>query len=194
MKETSVSDDGSRQSSVINVKQIDVDAMTGIEYEEIVHSIQFKGMILVILNDKKYINEAAIKKGPPLIYTKQEDEEATRELNKGFFFPTPKIVPTRKPDIAPICIVKIEYIGGVLLDTPLLCLFDSRSTGTLVNRQCLPPGAFLHQSAEKVVTTMANGTFDTSKTVHLDHIQFPEFVNGRVCKGVGDARLFYSKE
>ena len=93
-EETSVSDDSSTQPSVIDVRQIDVDAMTGIEYEKIMHSVQFEGMILEIADDDEYINEAAIEKGPPLIYTEQDDDEAIRELNEGFFFPMPKTVRT----------------------------------------------------------------------------------------------------
>lgn len=171
------------------MKAVDIDGLTGIEYKKIIHSVNFEGMIIKtnIRDDDEYINEEAIVQGPPIMYTKEEGKLAMDELNDSFFIPTHKTTRQRNKDIAPICIVKIKYIGGVQLNQPLLCLFDSGSTGTLVNRRCLPPGAFINNNASRVITTTANGDFDSSKTIHLEHIQFPEFVNGRVCQGLGDA-------
>ena len=155
--------------------------MTGIEYEKILYSVQFEGMIIdtkITAEDNKSVNKAAIEQGSLLIYTQEEDDEAMEELNNRFFFPMPKTIRKQKDDITHICLMKIKYIGGVQLDCPLLCLFNSRSTGTLVNRCCLLSGVLINQGKERVVTTTANNIFDTSKTVHLNCIQFPEFVNG----------------
>ena len=115
--DTTVSD-SCTQLSEIDVKAIDIDGLTGIEYEKIIHSVNFEGMIIEtnIQDDDEYINEEAIAQGPPIMYTEDEDALAMDELNDSFFIPTPKTTRHRNKDIAPICIVKIKYIGGVQLD------------------------------------------------------------------------------
>ena len=59
------------------------------------------------------------------------------------------------------------------------------------SNKCLPPGTQPMISKEKKITTTINGTFDTSLSVNLSDISFPEFVNGQTVDGV-EARLFDS--
>ena len=118
------------------------------------------------------------------------------EFNELMFIPTAKQVggsmaECMMNDIAPVCIVKINYIGGIRLDRPLVCLLDTGSTGTMIQNWCLPPGSRPMISKEKKITTTINGTFDTSLSVNLSDISLPEFVNGRTVDGV-EARLFDS--
>ena len=94
-------------------------------------------------------------------------------------------------DIVPVCIVKINYIKGIRLDRPLVCLLDTGSTGTMVQYQCLPPGATPRTSNEKRITTTINGSFDMSHSINLTDISLSEFVNGRTIDGI-NARLFDS--
>lgn len=148
-----------------------------------------------IIDNDQYINEDAIAMGPPIIYTEEEEEAMMKELKKGMFFPTPKTSQTTKTkqDLAPTCICKIKTIGSIPLDRPLVCLFETRSTGVMVNQRILPPICYINQTGQQVITTTANGQFDSTKMVQLDHIKFPKFINGRVCEGT-DARLFASEE
>ena len=115
----------------------------------------------------------------PIIYTEEEDDEMIREINEMMFIPTPKSNRTMKQtlqqDIAPVCIVRIKYIGGIWLDRPLICLLDTGSTGTMVQGRCLPPGARPNISKTKRITTTINGSFDTSLSVNLSDISLPEF-------------------
>ena len=95
-------------------------------------------------------------------------------------------------DIAPVCIVKVNYIGGRGLDRSLVCLLDTGSTGTMIQNRCLPPGSQPMISKEKKITTTINGTFDTSLSVNLSDISLPEFFSGRTVDSV-EARLFDSE-
>ena len=121
-------------------------------YTKIMHSIKYEGMYSEIIDDDEYVNEDAIAMGPPIIYTEEEEEAMMKELNDGMFFPTPKTSRTtkRQQDLAPICICKIKTIGGIPLDRPLICLFDTGSTGVMINRRVLPPGCFIDQRGERV--------------------------------------------
>ena len=115
------------------------------------------------------------------------DKYNVNELNKLFYFSTPKTVRKKDIDVAPICSVKIQMIGGMLLDKPLLCLLDTGSTNTVIQQRALPKGCSPIQSNWAVVTTMANGRFDTSLSVCLKSIVLPEFVNDRVVDGLKEA-------
>ena len=111
------------------------------------------------------------------------------------FIPMPKsnrsMKQTLQQDIAPDCIVRIKYIGGIRLERPLICLLNTGSTRTMVQEKCLPPGEKPNISKTKRITTTTNGSFDTSLSVNLSDISFLEFVNGRTVDGV-EARLFDS--
>ena len=98
---------------------------------------------------------------------------------------------TLQQDIAPDCIVRIKYIGGIRLERPLICLLNTGSTRTMVQEKCLPPGEKPNISKTKRITTTINGSFDTSLSVNLSDISLLEFVNGRMVDGV-KARLFDS--
>ena len=119
-----------------------------------------------------------------------------REFNETMYIPTPKansrlMKETMYQDIAPVCIVKVNCIGGIRLDRPLVCLLDTGSTGTMIQYRCLPPGATPMISNEKRITTTINGSFNTSQSIDVKDISLPEFVNGRTIDGI-NARLFDS--
>ena len=73
-------------------------------------------------------------------------------------------------NIAPVCMVKIHYIGGIRLDWPLVCLLETGSTGTMVQAWCLPPGAKPKVSNQKRITTIINGNFEKSLSVNLSDL------------------------
>ena len=58
-------------------------------------------------------------------------------------------------------------------------LFDSGTTNTMVNDQCLPFGTVPDIGASRSTKTV-NGTFNTSRTVSIKGIQFPEFANRKI--------------
>ena len=118
------------------------------------------------------------------------DEEDEQALHEAFvFIPTAKTVRFKNSDVAPIAMVRIKTINQIKVARPLVCLLDSGSTGTMIQTRALPPGVVPNISKQNRITTTANGSFDTSKSIALEHIQLPEFVNGRVVGGV-EARLF----
>ena len=105
------------------------------------------------------------------------------------FIPTSKAVQSKTSDVAPIAMVKVKTINKIQVDRPLVCLLDTDSTGTMIQARVLLPGVVPNISLENRITTTANGSFDTSKSVELKDIRLPEFVNGRVVGGV-EARIF----
>ena len=159
------------------------------QYEKIMHSIESEGFYAyeITENDDEVVFDETYN-------LSQKDEDDIRELNRSFFFPTPK---TKRQvrfvgDRTPMCIVKIKYIGGVRLARPLLCLLDTGASCTMIQRRSLPYGSVPRRSLKKQMTTTANGMFDSSESISLEHITLPEFVNGRVVDGIQDARLFDS--
>ena len=162
------------------------------EYKRIMHNINNEGVYTDYIFEEAHDDYTV-----PHIYTQEEDDEIMNEFNELMFIPTAKQVggsmtECMMNDIAPVCIVKINYIGGIRLDRPLVCLLDTGSTGTMIQNRCLPPGSQPMISKEKKITTTMNGTFDTSLSVNLSDISLPEFVNGRTVDGV-EARLFDSE-
>ena len=109
------------------------------------------------------------------------------------FIPTAKAARSKTSDVAPIAMVKMKTINKIQVDRPLVCLLDTGSTGTMIQARTLPPGVVPNISPEKRITTTANSSFDTSKSVELHNIQLPEFVNGRVVGGV-ETIFFHSPE
>ena len=161
------------------------------EYKRIMHNINNEGVYTDYIFEEVHDDYIV-----PNIFTQEEDDEIMKEFNESMWIPTPKQGGSRTEclmsDIAPVCIVKINYIGGIRLDRPLVCLLDTGSTGTMIQNRCLPPGSQPMISKEKKITTTINGTFDTSLSVNLSDISLPEFVNGRTVDGV-EARLFDSE-
>ena len=143
------------------------------EYSKIMKSIETEG----------FYSHDKIEENNPVVFelyenTKQDNDDID-EINRSFFFPTPKTVRQNKiNDLTPMCIVKIKSIGGVRLSRPLLCLLDTGASCTMIQRGALPYGCVSRRSLRKQMTTTANGTFDSSESVSLEHISLPEFVNG----------------
>ena len=161
-------------------------------YKRIMHNINNEGRYSDCIFQEEEHDDHTV----PTIYTQEEDDAIMKEFNETMYIPTPKanygsMKEATQQDIAPVCIVKINYIGGIRLDRPLVCLLDTGSTGTMVQYRCLPPGATPRTSNEKRITTTINGSFDTSQSIDLTDISLPEFVNGRTINGI-DARLFDS--
>ena len=94
-------------------------------------------------------------------------------------------------DLAPITILCCETIQGQYCNRPLVVLMDGGSSGTLLNRRCLPPGACPSRSERRQITTTASGSFDTSLSVTMRNVKLPEFSNGRRLEFV-TSRLFDS--
>ena len=88
--------------------------------------------------------------------------------------------------------MKIKSIGNTRLNRPLLCLLDTGSTGTLIQRRALPFGCTTRFLAVEQIMTTANGSFETLESVSLNLIKLPEFVNGSIVDRINDARLFDS--
>ena len=161
-------------------------------YKRIMHNINNEGRYSDCIFQEEEHDDHTV----PTIYTQEEDDAIMKEFNETMYIPTPKanygsMKQATQQDIAPVCIVKINYIGRIRLDRPLVCLLDTGSTGTMVQYRCLPPGATPRTSNEKRITTTINGSFDTSQSIDLTDISLPEFVNGRTIDGI-DARLFDS--
>ena len=158
------------------------------EYSKIMKSIETEGFYSY---DKIEENKPDVFE---LYENTEQDNEDIDEMNRSFFFPTPKTVRRNKiNDLTPMCIVKIKSIGGVRLSRPLLCLLDTGASCTMIQRRALPYGCVPRRSLRKQMTTTANGMFDSSESVSLEHISLPEFVNGRVVDGIAQARLFDSE-
>ena len=87
--------------------------------------------------------------------------------------------------------MQVKTVQQKELGRPFIILYDSGSDGILINTRAVPLGATPTFSANKQITTMANGTFDTPRSVWLDQIRLPEFTNSRCIKGV-QAKLFDS--
>jgi len=73
----------------------------------------------------------------------------------------------------------------------LIVFYDSGIDGTLINTRAVPLGATPAISVNAQITTTANRTFTMSRSVWLDQIRLPEFMNRRCIKGV-QAKLFDS--
>ena len=74
-----------------------------------------------------------------------EDEFLTEEdeqmLQEAFvFIPIAKAVSSKTSDMAPIAMVKVKTINKIQVTSPLICLLDTGSTGTMIQSRALPPG------------------------------------------------------
>ena len=143
-------------------------------------------------NNNEYVYEDPSHLSTEDEFLTEEDEQALQEA--FVFIPTAKNVWTNTNDVAPIAsIIKVKRINKIQVDRPLVCPLDTGSTGTMIQTRALPPSVVPTISTEKRITTIANGSFDTSKSVELRNIQLPEFVYGCVVGGV-ETRLFHSPE
>ena len=104
------------------------------EYARVMHNLMNEGVHSDFIFEETYDEHTV-----PIMYTEEEDNQIMNEMHEMMFIPTPKQQNKMNKDVAPVCIVKIQYIGGVRLDRPLICLLDTGSTGTMVQQRCLPP-------------------------------------------------------
>ena len=74
-----------------------------------------------------------------------------------------------------------KTIQKVLVTRPFIVLCDSGSTGTLINKRCLPFGVVEHKGVSKNIRTI-QGSFQSSRSVSLEQIKFPEFGNRTINK------------
>ena len=85
------------------------------DYKRIMHNINNEGNYTDYNFEEEHDDYTV-----PIIYTKEEDDKMIREINEMMFIPTPKsnrsMKQTLQQDIAPVCIVRIKYIGGIRLD------------------------------------------------------------------------------
>ena len=126
------------------------------EYKRIMHNINNEGCHTDYIFEEVHDDYVV-----PNIFTPEEDDEIMKEFNELTWIPTPKqggsMTECWMNDIAPVCIVKVNYIGGIRLDRPLVCLLDTGSTGTMFQNKCLPPGTRPMISKEKKIITTING-------------------------------------
>ena len=107
---------GSQYKESNKNNNINDDAMFASEdYRRIMHNINNEGNYTDYIFEEEHDNYTV-----PIIYTKEEDDKMIREINEMMFIPTPKsnrsMKQTLQQDIAPVCIVRIKYIGGIRLD------------------------------------------------------------------------------
>ena len=112
-----------------------------------------------------------------------------KDIDNNFIIPTPKR--TKRSRLAPIVLMNIKAINGVRLPRPLVGLCDSGSTGTLVKDSSLPYGCIPTITEHKQISTSTHGTYECDRVAYMEHIQLPEFVNGRSIQGV-TANVFHS--
>ena len=185
--------ENNNENKINNNNNINDDALfASEEYKQIMHNINKEGKYTNYIFQEVHDDHTV-----PNIYTPEGNNEIIREFNETMWIPTPthggSMTECLEKDIAPVCIVKIKYIGGIRLDQPLVCLLDTGSTSTMIQHRCLPPESQPIISKHKKITTTINGTFDTSLSANLPNISLPEFVNGQTVDGV-EARLFDSRK
>ena len=83
---------------------------------------------------------------------------------------------TRVFDVAPIVYATASHIQSVLPQRAFTVLLDSGSTNTLINKRSLPYGAVPFRAAARRTTTTM-GSFDSSSSVQLQEVKFPQFAN-----------------
>ena len=88
-------------------------------------------------------------------------------------------------------LLKIKAINSVQVAPSLIALYDSGSTGTLIEDTSLPFGAKPIIIDHVTVSTTTQGKHECNKTTFMEHIQLPGFVNGRSIEGL-QANVFHS--
>ena len=130
-----------------------------------------------------YANEFYVNKNEADGSFFEDSFVATREdLNNIFMIPTPKR--THRTRLTPVVLLKIKAINGVPVARPLIALCDSGSTGTLIKDTSLPFGAKPIITKHVTVSTTTQGKHECNETTFMEHIQLPEFVNGRSIEGL----------
>ena len=115
---------------------------------------------------------------------------ATQEdLNNIIMIPTPKH--TNHTKLTPVVLLKIKAINGVPVSRPLIALCDTCSTGTFIKDSSLPLSCKPVITDHVTVSTTTQGKHECNVTTFLEHIQLPEFVNGRSIEGL-QANTFHS--
>ena len=89
-------------------------------------------------------------------------------------------------------LLKIKAINSVQVAPSLIALYDSGSTGTLIEDTSLPFGAKPIIIDHVTVSTTTQGKHECNETTFMEHIQLPKFVNGRSIEGL-QANVFPSK-
>ena len=92
-------------------------------------------------------------------------EEDEHELHEAFvFIPIAKTIQAKtSSDVAQITMVNVKTINKIQADRPLVCLFNTGSTETMIQSRALPPGIVSYISLDKRIATTSNGSFNTSR-------------------------------
>ena len=109
---------------------------------------------------------------------KEEEEIVNEEKEEGLIFnnvPTPKTKTTKPEGIVPSSVMVCRAIQGKESGQLLRILFDSGSTNTLINSNCLPNGATPSLMGESLNCNTAAGPLKVNREVYLEHIMLPEF-------------------
>ena len=78
-------------------------------------------------------------------------------------------------DKTPVTLMKITLIGEFILNQPLVVLFDSGTSATMINRQTISHFSNIKRTQDRLFTTTENGDMDTSKYVLINRIELLEF-------------------
>ena len=114
---------------------------------------------------------------------------ATREdLKNILMIPTPKRTDCTR--LTPVGLIKA--INGIPLTRFLIALCDSGSTGTLIKDSSLPFGAKPIITDYITISTTTQGKHECNKTIFMELIQLPEFVNGCIIEGL-QVTVFHSR-
>jgi len=89
--------------------------------------------------------------------------------HRSLVFPASKII--RDTDLTPAAIMIIRSICNIEPGRMVFVVFDSGSNGSLIHSRCLPKGCTPRVSEKKEITTTANGTFGTSRSVSLNELE-----------------------
>ena len=86
-------------------------------------------------------------------------------------------------DIIPYSVLLIKNVQGKSVSKPLTVLFDSGANTSWINRKCLPEAIKLNHINRVKSSTLA-GHLQTSNSIKLDEIVFPELHRHRVIKNM----------
>lgn len=102
------------------------------------------------------------------------------DIDYNFIIPTPKH--SHRNKLLPIVLISIKAINGVLLTCPLLVLWDSGKTSTIIKHDTVPYG-LAPIICNKITTTTTQGMYTCDNVSFLKNIQLSYFVNGRSIQG-----------
>ena len=139
-------------------------------------------------------------------YTQQDYHSSNNSVNSrprrehshyhGYYYIQDKkeVVSKKANDWIPEGSVSIHKMNGIDTNFFGLCLFDSGSTSTLLNRRAIPPKVSLKKGKEQKFHT-TQGSYSSSDFIVGNSIRFPEFTNSRAIPQL-EFRIFdnpYSK-